>query len=290
MRIGVDLGARRVGTDTTAPYHERLMAHRGDFGATDIARQNAEVLITVASLLARLMLLTAVVCFSVVTVDGTARPCRRRAEPMGPPSRGGRCGRFAPAPHRHADGRLHRRDARIIRALSRCVRTRGAGCGRHCARYRQAAPPRNPARRNCSSSDRLRCDLRAPSSAIGTAASSVSSALPSRSRPWVLPRSSLSAWTLGVSSDSQVIERRSAQPHSGLATSALKVEVDHGAVAISELVDIETVARLLGVGERYVRRMVSERRVPIVKVGHYVRFDLADIRKWVEQQRRPDAS
>jgi excisionase family DNA binding protein len=57
-----------------------------------------------------------------------------------------------------------------------------------------------------------------------------------------------------------------------------------------ELVDIETVAKLLGVGERYVRRMVAERRVPTVKIGHYVRFDLADIRKWVEQQRRPDAS
>ena len=46
------------------------MAHQGDFGATDIARQYAEVLTTVASLLARLMLLTAVVCFSVVTVMG----------------------------------------------------------------------------------------------------------------------------------------------------------------------------------------------------------------------------
>ena len=57
-----------------------------------------------------------------------------------------------------------------------------------------------------------------------------------------------------------------------------------------ELVDIATVAKLLGVGERYVRRMVAERRVPTVKIGHYVRFDLADIRKWVEQQRRPDAS
>ena len=57
-----------------------------------------------------------------------------------------------------------------------------------------------------------------------------------------------------------------------------------------ELVDIETVARLLGVCERYVRMMVSERRVPIVKVGHYVRFDLADIRKFVEQRRRPEAS
>jgi hypothetical protein len=46
------------------------MAHRGDFGATDIARQYAEVLTTVASFLARLMLLTAVVCVSVVTVVG----------------------------------------------------------------------------------------------------------------------------------------------------------------------------------------------------------------------------
>lgn len=57
-----------------------------------------------------------------------------------------------------------------------------------------------------------------------------------------------------------------------------------------ELIDIETLARLLGVSERYVRRMVAERRVPTVKFGHYVRFDLADIRKWIEGRRRPDAS
>lgn len=57
-----------------------------------------------------------------------------------------------------------------------------------------------------------------------------------------------------------------------------------------ELVDIETVAKLLGVGERYVRRMVAERRVPVVKVGHYVRFDLADIRRFVEHHRRPEMS
>jgi excisionase family DNA binding protein len=55
-----------------------------------------------------------------------------------------------------------------------------------------------------------------------------------------------------------------------------------------ELVDIETVAKLLGVGERYVRRIVAERRVPIVKIGHYVRFDLADVRRFVEESRRPE--
>ena len=46
------------------------MASRGDFGRTGIARQNADVFIVVASWLSRMMLLTALVCFSVVTVMG----------------------------------------------------------------------------------------------------------------------------------------------------------------------------------------------------------------------------
>ena len=53
-----------------------------------------------------------------------------------------------------------------------------------------------------------------------------------------------------------------------------------------ELIDIETVAKLLGVGERYVRRMVAERQIEFVKIGHYVRFDLEVVRKWVEERRR----
>ena len=53
-----------------------------------------------------------------------------------------------------------------------------------------------------------------------------------------------------------------------------------------ELIDIATLADLLGVNQRYVRRMVAERRVPMIKVGHLVRFDLADIREWVEAQRQ----
>lgn len=57
-----------------------------------------------------------------------------------------------------------------------------------------------------------------------------------------------------------------------------------------ELVDLETVATLLGVTKRYVRRMVAERRVPTVKIGHYLRFNLADIRRYVEDQRRPSGS
>ena len=54
-----------------------------------------------------------------------------------------------------------------------------------------------------------------------------------------------------------------------------------------KLIDISTLAKLLGVGERYVRRTIAERRVPTVKVGRLVRFDLVEIRRWIEEQRRP---
>ena len=40
------------------------------------------------------------------------------------------------------------------------------------------------------------------------------------------------------------------------------------------LVDIKTLAAILGVGERYIRGHVQERRVPFIKLGHYIRFDL----------------
>jgi hypothetical protein len=42
----------------------------------------------------------------------------------------------------------------------------------------------------------------------------------------------------------------------------MTVEGRSGQHQFPELIDIETVAKLLGVGERYVRRMVAERRVP----------------------------
>jgi excisionase family DNA binding protein len=52
-----------------------------------------------------------------------------------------------------------------------------------------------------------------------------------------------------------------------------------------ELVDIATVAASLGVGVRHVRRLVAERRIPFVKVGHYVRFDTAELSVWVDDRR-----
>ena len=51
------------------------------------------------------------------------------------------------------------------------------------------------------------------------------------------------------------------------------------------LVDMETVARWLSTSARHVRRLVAEKRIPFVKVGHFVRFDPNDVARWVEAQK-----
>ena len=58
----------------------------------------------------------------------------------------------------------------------------------------------------------------------------------------------------------------------------------------TELVDIEWVARRLGVKVRHVRRLVSDRRIPFVKWGHLLRFDPAEIEAWIDGLRRPPAA
>lgn len=55
--------------------------------------------------------------------------------------------------------------------------------------------------------------------------------------------------------------------------------------ALPALIDIGAVAASLGVSVRHVRRLVAERRIPFVKVGHFVRFTEPDIRQWVEDRR-----
>lgn len=52
------------------------------------------------------------------------------------------------------------------------------------------------------------------------------------------------------------------------------------------LIDIPTLAKHMGVGERHIRRLVFENRIPYVKWGHLVRFDPAEIVEWLKAQRR----
>lgn len=55
------------------------------------------------------------------------------------------------------------------------------------------------------------------------------------------------------------------------------------------LFDVSQVAERLGVGERFVRRLVSERRIPFLKIGRHVRFKPNDLEEWILSQ-RVDAS
>ena len=51
------------------------------------------------------------------------------------------------------------------------------------------------------------------------------------------------------------------------------------------LIDIVQAAERLGVTARFMRRLVDERRIPFHKIGKYVRFDPADIDRFVIQGR-----
>jgi excisionase family DNA binding protein len=48
------------------------------------------------------------------------------------------------------------------------------------------------------------------------------------------------------------------------------------------LLGVDEVAGWLGVEVVYVRRLVSERRIPFVKLGKYVRFDPDEVAGWVD--------
>jgi len=54
---------------------------------------------------------------------------------------------------------------------------------------------------------------------------------------------------------------------------------------LPRLVSIEAVAEHLGVSVRHVRRLVHERRIPYVKWGHLVRFDVDEVNAWVAGSR-----
>ena len=55
------------------------------------------------------------------------------------------------------------------------------------------------------------------------------------------------------------------------------------------LITISDVAEYLGVSIRHVRRLVFERRIPYLKWGHLLRFDIDDINAWLADLRVPAA-
>jgi len=53
----------------------------------------------------------------------------------------------------------------------------------------------------------------------------------------------------------------------------------------ASLISVEQLADELGVSVRYVRRIIAERRIPYVKVGHLIRFQRDEVERWVEANR-----
>ena len=53
------------------------------------------------------------------------------------------------------------------------------------------------------------------------------------------------------------------------------------------LLDIDAVAAALCVTPRHIQRLVSERRIPHVKVGRFVRFDPDELKSWLEGHKVP---
>jgi excisionase family DNA binding protein len=51
------------------------------------------------------------------------------------------------------------------------------------------------------------------------------------------------------------------------------------------LLDIAAVAEQLGTSVRHIRRLVQERRIPVVRVGRLIRFDPSDLDTWLEEHR-----
>jgi excisionase family DNA binding protein len=63
-----------------------------------------------------------------------------------------------------------------------------------------------------------------------------------------------------------------------------------GAQPCGALLDVAGLATRLAVTERFVRRLVFERRIPFLKIGHFVRFDPVEVERWIAQTRVPEDS
>jgi excisionase family DNA binding protein len=51
------------------------------------------------------------------------------------------------------------------------------------------------------------------------------------------------------------------------------------------LLGVEDLADRLGVSSRYVRRLVAERRIAYLKIGHLVRFEPDVLDRWIDENR-----
>ena len=57
---------------------------------------------------------------------------------------------------------------------------------------------------------------------------------------------------------------------------------------MERLVDIEELSTILSISVGSIYNLVSQRRIPFVKIGRRLRFDTGDISQWVEGQKEEE--
>jgi excisionase family DNA binding protein len=65
----------------------------------------------------------------------------------------------------------------------------------------------------------------------------------------------------------------------------MKHQIQKSKTTQNRLIDVADLAERLCVSERFVRRLIAERRVPFFKVGKFIRFDSNDIDQWIQNHR-----
>jgi excisionase family DNA binding protein len=68
-----------------------------------------------------------------------------------------------------------------------------------------------------------------------------------------------------------------------METVTVRTDHTHRSQVLPQLIDIPSLARWLGTSIRHVRRLVAEKRIPYIKVGRLIRFDPAEIRRWIQE-------
>ena len=64
----------------------------------------------------------------------------------------------------------------------------------------------------------------------------------------------------------------------------IPVDTEVGPV-LPQLLDMADVAAVMATSVRHVQRLVSERRIPFLKVGRFVRFDPVELSRWLVANR-----
>ena len=55
----------------------------------------------------------------------------------------------------------------------------------------------------------------------------------------------------------------------------------HRPVAVPALMSVTEVAERLGTSQRFIRRLIAERRLPFAKIGKHVRFAASDLETFI---------